>query len=324
MGLGKIDGRPVAIGGEDYTIRARHRLRQRPPQGRPGRLHRRPRVRIPHSAGQPDRRHRRHGQHRASARATRSFPGYGQDGFERSAELLGIVPVVCAVMGTTAGGPSMRAILSHWSIMVKGTGQIFAAGPPVVERAFGAEAHQGRARRNEDRGRYRRHDRQRRRRRSRLPRADPALPLLHAAERVGAAAASCAPAIRSIAAKTRSPTSCRARRAQAYNMKKLIELVVDRDSLFEIQPTFGRALDHRARAHGRQRRRHRRQQPDVRRHHGCTRRRASRAHFVELCDMFNIPLVFFADVPGLHGRRRIGSRTRSCAKACARATSACR
>ncbi len=40
-------------------------------------------------------------------------------------------------MGTTAGGPSMRAILSHWSVMVKGTGQIFAAGPPVVERAFG-------------------------------------------------------------------------------------------------------------------------------------------------------------------------------------------
>ena len=46
---------------------------------------------------------------------------------ERSTELLGIVPVVSAVMGTTAGGPSMRAILSHWSIMVKGSGQIFAA-----------------------------------------------------------------------------------------------------------------------------------------------------------------------------------------------------
>ena len=29
---------------------------------------------------------------------------------------------------------------------------------------------------------------------------------------------------------------------QAYNMKKLIELVVDRGSMFEIQPTFGRAL----------------------------------------------------------------------------------
>ena len=60
---------------------------------------------------------------------------------ERSVDLLGVVPVVSAVMGTTAGGPSMRAILAHWSIMVKGTGQIFAAGPPVVERAFGEKLH---------------------------------------------------------------------------------------------------------------------------------------------------------------------------------------
>ena len=52
-------------------------------------------------------------------------------------ELLGIVPVVSAVMGTAAGGPSGRAMLSHWTIMVKGTSQIFAAGPPVVERAWG-------------------------------------------------------------------------------------------------------------------------------------------------------------------------------------------
>ena len=63
------------------------------------------------------------------------FPGV--HGFERSVELMGIVPVVSAVMGMAAGGPAGRAILSHFSVMVKGTSQIFAAGPPVVERSLG-------------------------------------------------------------------------------------------------------------------------------------------------------------------------------------------
>src|SRR4029079_624562 len=63
------------------------------------------------------------------------FPGV--HGFERSVELLGTVPVVSAVMGAAAGGPAGRAILAHWSVMVKGTSQVFAAGPPVVERSLG-------------------------------------------------------------------------------------------------------------------------------------------------------------------------------------------
>jgi hypothetical protein len=37
--------------------------------------------------------------------------------------------VVCAVMGTVAGGPAGRAMLAHWTIMVRGSSQIFAAGP---------------------------------------------------------------------------------------------------------------------------------------------------------------------------------------------------
>ena len=41
------------------------------------------------------------------------------------------------MLGTAAGGPAGRAILSHWSVMVKGTSQVFAAGPPVVERSLG-------------------------------------------------------------------------------------------------------------------------------------------------------------------------------------------
>ena len=47
-----------------------------------------------------------------------------------------ILPVVSAVLGATAGGPAGRAMMSHFSVMVRGSSQLFAAGPPLVERAL--------------------------------------------------------------------------------------------------------------------------------------------------------------------------------------------
>ncbi|MDG2061414.1 MAG: carboxyl transferase domain-containing protein [SAR86 cluster bacterium] len=58
-------------------------------------------------------------------------------GFEKIIKLLSIVPVVGACMGSVAGLGSARVVASHFSIMVKGSSQMFVAGPPVVERAFG-------------------------------------------------------------------------------------------------------------------------------------------------------------------------------------------
>src|SRR3546814_6378640 len=71
----------------------------------------------------------------AKRRGHTVFPGV--DIFDRSVELLAHVPVVSAVMGSAAGGPAGRAILSHWSVMVDKTSQIFAAGPAVVQRSLG-------------------------------------------------------------------------------------------------------------------------------------------------------------------------------------------
>jgi acetyl-CoA carboxylase carboxyltransferase component len=100
-------------------------------------------------------------------------------------------------------------------------------------------------------------------------------------------------------------------------MRKLIRLVVDRDSIFEIQPTFGRAvitcfarLDGKVvgviaynPTHG-----------------GVVDVKAARkqTHFTELCDTFNIPLVLLVDVPGFQigleseaaGMLRIGMQGR--------------
>ena len=61
----------------------------------------------------------------------------GNSGTNISAELLQHVPVVSAVLGSVAGLPAVQACLCHFNVMVKGTSQVFVAGPKVVEQATG-------------------------------------------------------------------------------------------------------------------------------------------------------------------------------------------
>ncbi|MGQ0524857.1 MAG: acyl-CoA carboxylase subunit beta [Betaproteobacteria bacterium] len=296
MGIGRIDGRPVAIGGEDYTIRAGTSFGADRRKGGQGGFiedlayeYRIPLVNLIDGTGGTVASARRKGY--------TVVPGYGQDGFERSVDLMGIVPVVSAVMGTTAGGPSARAILAHWSIMVQGTGQIFAAGPPVVERAFGEKLTK------EELGGVKvavdtagtldnvaldEEDcfRQIRRFLSYLPtnvwELPPEIPCADPVDR-------CEDALADIV-----PRSSR----QAYDMKKLLGLIADRETLFEIQPTFGRSvITTLARMNGKV--------VGLVANNpmfgGIVDHKAARkqGHFIELCDMFHVPLIFFADVPGL-------------------------
>lgn len=296
MGLGRIDARPVAIGGEDYTIRAGTSFGADRRKGGQGGFiedlayeYRIPLINLIDGTGGTVNTARRKGY--------TVVPGYGQDGFERSVDLMGIVPVVSAVMGTTAGGPSARAILAHWSIMVQGSGQIFAAGPPVVERASGSRLTKeelGGAKiavdtaGTIDNAAADEADclRQIRRFLSYMPtnvwELPPQMPCADPVDR-------CEDALADIV-----PRSAR----QAYDMKKLIGLVIDRDTLFEIQPTFARGLiTALARLNGKV--------VGIVANNpmfgGIVDYKAARkqGHFVELCDMFHIPLVFFTDVPGL-------------------------
>ncbi|MBW2623078.1 MAG: hypothetical protein JRD68_09255, partial [Deltaproteobacteria bacterium] len=54
-------------------------------------------------------------------------------------QLLQVVPVVSAVMGSVAGLPAVWACMAHFTLMVKKTSQVFVAGPPVVKAAFGQD-----------------------------------------------------------------------------------------------------------------------------------------------------------------------------------------
>ena len=295
MGIGRIDGRPVAVGGEDYTIRAGTGFGSDRRKGGQGGFiedlayeYRIPLVNLVDGTGGTVSTARRKGY--------TVVPGYGQDGFERSVDLMEVVPVVSAVMGTTAGGPSARALLCHWSIMVRGTSQIFAAGPPVVERAFGQQITK-----------------------EALGGAKVAADIAGTIDNVADSEQECLAQIRRflsylptnvwelppVAARDDPAERCEEELAaivprsarQPYDMRRLIELIADRGSVFEIQETFGRAvITQLARMNG-----------HVvgiignnPRFGGIMDYKAARkqGHFVELCDMFNIPLIFFVDLPG--------------------------
>jgi len=57
------------------------------------------------------------------------IPGYDQ---WPMTDMLGIIPIVGVAMGPCAGLGAVRVIASHFSIMIKNTSQIFAAGPHIV------------------------------------------------------------------------------------------------------------------------------------------------------------------------------------------------
>ena len=54
-------------------------------------------------------------------------------------DLLCRVPVAAAVLGSVAGLPAVDACLAHFNVMVKGISQVFPGGPPVVKAALGID-----------------------------------------------------------------------------------------------------------------------------------------------------------------------------------------
>ena len=55
------------------------------------------------------------------------------------AEQLRTVPVVNMLLGSVVGIGAAKAVLGHFSVMVRDIAQLFVAGPPVVSHAMGYE-----------------------------------------------------------------------------------------------------------------------------------------------------------------------------------------
>jgi len=133
LGTARITGRRVVVGGDDFTVRggaADAKVGNKSGYGEQYALEmRQPLVRLIDGSGG------------GGSVKTLEIEGHSYipqlPGLETTMKLMGHVPVVCACMGSVAGLGAVRATISHFSLMVKDSSQLFVAGPPVVERGFG-------------------------------------------------------------------------------------------------------------------------------------------------------------------------------------------
>ena len=130
IGLCTLDGRKVIVSGGDFTVRGGsadaavgNKSRYSQEVVLEWRL---PYVRLLDAAG---------GSVRTFEKLGRTYIS-GKSGTDVSSHILNIVPVVSAVMGSVAGLPAVEACLAHFNLMVKGTTQVFVAGPPAVKAAL--------------------------------------------------------------------------------------------------------------------------------------------------------------------------------------------
>ena len=130
FGRGRLDGRPVVIEGDDFTVRGGASdagLREKMIAAEKTALAMRmPLIRLIDGTGGG-------GSVKTLEMSGRTYVPEVR-GWNHVIANLGTVPVVALALGSVAGLGAARAVTSHYSIMVKGTSQMFVAGPPVVAR----------------------------------------------------------------------------------------------------------------------------------------------------------------------------------------------
>jgi acetyl-CoA carboxylase carboxyltransferase component len=130
MGRGRINGRTVVVGGDDFTVRggaadASIFAKQVHAERMAHDLHL-PLVRLVDGTGGG-------GSVKSLDTLGRTYVPYNP-GWEWVVDNLGTVPVVALALGPVAGLGAARVVTSHYSVMVHGSAQVFVAGPPVVAR----------------------------------------------------------------------------------------------------------------------------------------------------------------------------------------------
>ena len=133
MGTGRINGRRVVVGGDDFTVRGG--ANDASIGGKQGyaekmaRELRLPLVRLVDGTGGG-------GSVKTYEITGRTYVP-GNPTWDVIATALSEIPVIAAALGPVAGLGAARVACSHFSVMVRGISQVFVAGPPVVQRAFG-------------------------------------------------------------------------------------------------------------------------------------------------------------------------------------------
>ncbi len=302
LGFGKIAGRSVVVGGEDFTLKggspSPSGLRKSVYAEELALEYKIPLVRLHEGSG---------GSVGGSSGKNISLPGpvNAPARFRSVAEAMANVPVATAALGSVAGLPAGRLVASHFSVMSKSTAQILTAGPAVVARAMGEQKTK------EELGGWKVHTRngtvdngaederecfsQIREFLSFFPNNVSELPPVN----------DCGdPADR---AEERLLGIVPRDRRKSFEMRQVIELILDKNSFFEMGRGYGRSqIVGLARLLG---------QPvgvwanDGK--HLAGSMTANGAHkarrFMELCETFSLPIISFVDEPGF----MIGSKAES-------------
>lgn len=129
FGTGRINGRKVVVGGDDFTVRGGAsdgaiRGKQEYSELMAHELQL-PIIRLVDGTG--------------GGGSVKTLYDYGytyipvNPAWNYVVQNLGRVPVVAACLGSVAGLGAARVVHSHFSVMVEGTSQLMVAGPPVVK-----------------------------------------------------------------------------------------------------------------------------------------------------------------------------------------------
>lgn len=133
LGLAKVGGRRVVIGGEDFTLKGGSPnpagLRKSVYAEDMALKYKLPLVRLHEGGGGSVA-----GSGGKGARPT-GDPVFARSRFLSIAQVVGTVPVATAALGPVAGMPAARLVASHFSVMTE-TSQVIIAGPHVVKRAM--------------------------------------------------------------------------------------------------------------------------------------------------------------------------------------------
>ena len=156
-------------------------------------------------------------------------------------ELMQMVPVVSMVLGSVAGLPAVQAAMCHFNVMVKGTTQVFVAGPSVVKASQGIEITkeelwQTKTCRSTNPVSSPTSPTMKRMRSAQVRRFLSYLPT-NVWEMPPRVQGEDDPARREEQLVSLVPRNTR----RVYDVHKLLDLVMDRGSFFEIQPHFGRS-----------------------------------------------------------------------------------
>ncbi len=131
LGFGMIGGRRCVVGGEDFTLRGgspnQAGLRKSVYAEELACTYRVPLVRLHQGAG---------GSVAGAGSKTVGAPVNAAPRFKSVAQAMATVPVASAALGAVAGLPAARLVASHFSVMTEAS-QVLVAGPAVVERALG-------------------------------------------------------------------------------------------------------------------------------------------------------------------------------------------